>query len=506
MGRGAGGNAGHFGPYSLSQQFSVAELKGQFLLSRGSQPLPWTTDCLHGWCLAVEESLPVFRCSNGAEYIGWILGEAIGPSGEIIEENVTLGPDDVEKSIYELGGRFLVILPGLKRVYMDPCGLLSAVFSEADQMVASSSSLIPHSDKTRDRTEFIRAIGIPYVNAMYPVGMTPRFGVERLIPNHYLDLDSWTTKRHWPSDPITPVTEESLAVAEIAEITKRQIAAITRSDFATLRLTAGKDSRMLLACARDAIQRLECVTADLNDPGSRNDCRVAAKLSKIAGVPHRVMSWVEPQSRDLNLWLFRTGLEAGEVRGWQGCTTYRTQLDASRRTFYGSIGEVARSWLWMEGDRHDTEISAERLLARCICPKNSETEGRINRWIESTVVSDSFQLLDLFYVEQRVGCWAGVWANAESAYSKSQAFPMSHRRIIELMIGLPVETRRTGSLPEKIISLEWPELLRIPFNLQPFSYRLAQGVREQFGRGARAARNPAWAISKIRQRIKGSVG
>ena len=402
-------------PLGISSHFPAEELVGHFLLSKRKQKIAWNNDSIGNWTLAVQDRLPCSRIYIEDKAVGWLLGHAISPDGKIVENDLQLQSDDIEASIYSHGGRFLVILPILQRVYMDPCGLLSAVYCKHAELVASSPSLIPYDELTKDRARLLQSTGIPHVNAMFPVGMTSRHAVERIIPNHYLDLGTWKIERHWPDRALLPVDDVSAAIKEISSITKRQLRAIVKHGPTTLRLTAGKDSRMLLACARDFVDDLECVTADLNDHDAQHDCQVAEKLSKIAGVPYRAMQWVEPEPRDLDLWLFRTGFGTGEVRGWRGCTTYRTQFDPNRSDLLGSAGEVARAFFWSPDDGPNTEISGERLLRHCNCPVTPETTARVEDWISGAIANDSLQLLDLFYVEQRVGCWAGVWANAEAA-------------------------------------------------------------------------------------------
>jgi hypothetical protein len=302
-------------------------------------------------------------------------------------------------------------------------------------------------------------------------------------------------ERHWPDRVLSPIEDESSAVAEIASITKRQMQAVVKHGPATLRLTAGKDSRMLLACARDFVGELDCVTADLGDYYSQNDCRVAEKVSRIAGVPHRTLHQVESEPRDLELWLLRTGLAGGVGRGYKGSTTFRTQLDPSRSDILAYVGEVARGHYWLPDDLPNTEISPERLLSICKFPETPETIAQIEDWISCAVVNDSLQLLDLFFLENSHAYTSGWTANAEWAYSRYQAYPMCHRRVIELMMNLPIEMRRSGTLADEIISREWPELLRYPFNKLPFFGR-------QWDRFKRAARDPKRAASNMLVRLR----
>lgn len=451
-------------PRAISDRFTADRLTGQFLLSKHQVALPWSCDSVGEWHLWVEENLPCVEIRSEHQKVGWLLGHAVGGDGKMVAGELQVQSDRIEDDVYALGGRFLAILPLLERVYLDPCGLLSAVYCEQLQIVASSPNLIPYDDLTKDRTDLLTRIGIPFAIAMFPVGMTPRHAVERVVPNHYLDLRSWRTERHWPDRALDVVEDVSATVAEIASIAKQQIGAVVDDGPTTLNLTAGKDSRMLLACARNVASSLECQTFDLNDEPSRNDLRVARKVSRIAGVPHHTLTWMEPEDDDLQLWLYRTGFGTGEYRGWTGTTTLRRQMDSRRSTVYGAAGELARGIYWLPDDSPNTEITTERLLKNCSCPATPETVSRMEQWKSGADMADSLQLLDLFYVEQRLGSWAGVWTYGQAEFSRYDAFPLSHRRIMELMMRLPIDMRRSGALHSEVIRQEWPELLKYGFS------------------------------------------
>jgi hypothetical protein len=213
---------------AISQQFSPDDLAGQFLLSQSeSRPgLSWSSDSLDGWHLAVESRLQCVRILQAGAPAGWLLGRAIAPEGHIVTGNFELPPGEVEDAIYALGGRFLVILPLLRRVYLDPCGLLSAVYCQHAATVAATQCLIPFDRLTPSRTKLIEAMGLPFIRCRFPAGMTSRENIERILPNHYLDLQTWRCVRHWPKSDLQSQPDVPAAAAEIARIAKRDLSAI----------------------------------------------------------------------------------------------------------------------------------------------------------------------------------------------------------------------------------------------------------------------------------------
>jgi hypothetical protein len=72
-------------------------------------------------------------------------------------------------------------------------------------------------------------------------------------------------------------------------------------------------------------------------------------------------------------------------------------------------------------------------------------------------------VLDLAYVEQRLGCW-----QAPSTYlfpgRRYVSNPMAEAFAIETMLRLPESYRASGMLQRDMVAYGWPELLAVPFN------------------------------------------
>lgn len=455
---------------------------GQFLLGAGwnRAPARWVSDAIGDWFLGRHPDLPAIRLTGrdrGA--MGWMLGYPISEAGTLLADGESLrvpapaleSTEALEAFIYSFGGRFAaVLLDDHPRLYLDPCGSLSAVYCTHQHLVASTPNLIPYEGHTRDRAELARAIGIPHTNGMYPLGLTPRYGIERILPNHYLDLSSWETIRHWPKQPLTYLVPVEEAVVEIADIVKRQIAAVVAASPTYLPLTAGRDSRMLLACAKGVADRLELLTVELGNQPSAVDCKTSRRIAERFGLKHRVLPMERATEADLQEWMFRIGYSTGEVTGWQCATTWK-RLPGGRAMLGGNVGELARGYYWREDDTETTVIMPERLLDICRCPPHDVALARVRAWLETVPATDALQLLDMQYLEQRIGCWAGVWPYAACDYA-FEIFPVCHRRVIELMLTLPASYRRSGQLPWDIIAREWPDLLKWPFNARPRIERL----------------------------------
>lgn len=480
---------------------------GQFILSKSEVELPecWTTEKLGSWILCRHLSLPRMRLVGRDEQaIGWILGFPIDRNGMLwsdgSEIRVPWGSDrtdeSIEEFVYGFGGRFLAAFVGepKKRLYLDPVGSLSMVYCAHQEIVASTPNLIPRDRHTKFHLELAMEMGIPHTNAMYPLELTPRHNVERLIPNHYLDLDKWERVRHWPKQPLRDDDSVGNAVAAVAEITKRHISAIVSRTPTYLRLTAGGDSRMLLACAKGVADRLHLFTVPIPDDGGNLDVAVARMIADRIGLRHFVPEFQESSDADLDDYMTRIGYSTGEVRGWQSTSMFR-RANCAYAQLDGAIGSLDRGAFYKSGDTSTTRITPERLMRECLGPCSERTIPPLRRWLETAPDMDTFQLLDLFFVEQQLGCWAGVLPYAEGGDPGAILFPMCHREVITRMMTLPTEYRiygfyscengRSGSPPfmKAIIEREWPELLEWPIN-DPFGY-------------AKIVFDARWALKKI---------
>ena len=290
-------------PREFARSGSTADLCEQFVLARSLEaPEGFQTDALGSWTLAYHPTLPVITMraggtgspDTGAGRLGWLVGYPITAEGRLLAAGSTVSvaaPDDPIGFVDSLGGRFLAMFVdcATPAIYPDAAGTYSSVFSAGLEMVASTPGLIPYDESTGDRLELVEQLGIPLTNSMYPLGMTPRHGVRQLLPNHHLDLKSWTMVRHGPRWRERGSVDVEESVARIAEIVRRNVAAVMDAFPCYLQLTAGNDSRMVLACAREQRSKLATYTLRIPDLSGRNDAHVAARISERVGVEHQVV-------------------------------------------------------------------------------------------------------------------------------------------------------------------------------------------------------------------------
>jgi len=474
----------------MDARIAGTRFPGQFVLTRAEVPLPegWLSEKTGSWILARHPSLPRIRLvDDGGRGVGWFLGFPIDSGGVLLADGSEVrlpwapgGFDGaVEAFVYGFGGRFLAafVEGERKRIYLDPLGSLSFVFCAHQEIVASTPGLIPLDERTGDHVDLARDLGIPHTNAKYPLETTPRKNVERCIPNHYLDLENWTRVRHWPGEPLREEESVGETAVAVAAIVKRQIAAVVSRTPTYLRLTSGGDSRMLLSCSKAVADRLVLFTVPVKGDGARVDVDIARRIAKRFGLRHFVPEFRESNREDLEEFMDRIGYSTGELRGWESTSMFR-QADPAYAQLDGALGALDRGQYYSPDDTADARIAPERLMKQCCQgPCTERTLPALRRWLDAAPPGmDTFRLLDLFFVEQEMGAWAGILPYAEGGDPGFILYPMCHREIVTRMMTLPTEYKRNGFLNyerprrgtppfmREIISREWPELLEWPFN------------------------------------------
>ena len=452
---------------------------GQFILTRapGSIPSGWAQHQKDGWYIGANR-LPVLPVSDkSGQHCGYCLGYPVGQD-ELLTEAVTLPcqtgtvtePGVIESFYRTTGGKFvLIILQGdEQKVFLDPYGSLSTVFSITNETVASTLTLIP-GDREWDR-DTITALSMPDSGLWFPSGLTACRDVGRLLPNHCLDLKNWSVGRHWPKSPSDLAVENDTeyGVAAISRSLKGTIGAVARKYPLQMSLTAGRDVRMLLACARNELSRMTFVT--ISDNSTSVDDRVAARLAKRFSLEYRRIPVWAASHEALRHWLAVTGFAvSGDI--WKMHKTLQA-FDKRRVMLTGIAGEVGRAFYWRPGDTEESILSAVELLKRAQLPANDAILRATEAWLANLAGYNAFQVLDLFYLEQRLGCWAGPqqYGNTTSAFELS---PFNHRVVFTAMMKLQHDYRRDQRLSEDISRVNWPELLDYPFNQYTLRDKLA---------------------------------
>jgi hypothetical protein len=459
------------------QDLDTSRYRGQFVLSRTRSDLPpsWQSVAAAGWYLAVND-LPIHSLVRDEKFLGWCVGHPLG------DRPVQLDPDNIDAFYESFGGPWALMLVGLGRLMLDPGAQMPAVYDTEARVVASTPTLV-RSAQPRD-LQFERDVGFPDGDGWFPFGLTSRPNVRRLLPNHLLDLHAWTVTRHWP----TPDTDLSIHASVKPLVTSicsdlTSILRIARQQHPLeITVTAGHDSRMVLACARELVDQSTFFT--YSRPEETVDMHIARRLADIAQLDHRCIPFIEADQEQMLEWLRRTGHAV--CGGIMKIHPSMSQLDPARVLVTGIGGEIGRSIYYRRGDTAQQTLTADVLLRRVGRPPSARLLEAGAHWLQSLRGFDPFVTLDLLYIENRLACWAAP-QRFSNITSKFEFTPFVHRRIIKSILHLPHYYRWRDHLPYSVMRHAWPELRRAPVNQFTQGWR---GMRDRMIAIVRATAGP----------------
>jgi hypothetical protein len=489
-------------PHALCDSHSVNDLLGQLVISRHDAAIPptWINYKLGNFNLSHCPSAPCSEIRNEyGQTLGYCIGHYLTEPGELLGK-LDLLPhkitdESIEKFIGNLTGCFIVFIEvnGKPRIYLDPCGSSPVVYAPSEVVAATSPSLIPYGSDTQDNVELIDAVGVPYSKATFPLGITPRHGVFRLLPGHYLELDGWRAVRHWPKGPFRENPDTSAAVSEIASILSKVVGGIARKYPIQMSLTAGQDSRMILACSRGYTDNISFFTYEIPDDMGSLDSYLAKRMARRFKLDHQVILPERSSIPEREMWLYRTGCVGGQMREIDFVPMFKN-LDRGRAKLPGVVGEIARGYLWkktgLTASTSKADVWPRTLLQLAHAPETDELIGHVEQWCDALPCNNGLQLLDMFFIENSIGCMDSAFNPAYAGMPAFELWPLNNRRILELMLSLPVDYRKEQRLSTDIINLCWPELLEFPFNKWDFTYKFLTAIS-----------NPAWAFKKLSHNI-----
>jgi hypothetical protein len=464
-------------PADLYIQFGPDDLPGGFILSHvpALNPAGWPDHRLGDWTLAAHPSLPVHPILDGADTaVGFALGFPVLPDrGLQLPGDPPLRlPDSkaAETWIYPFSGSWLVALLGDKepRIYLDPAGSLAAIYSPVYQAVARSEMLIPYNERTNDRRDYIERMPIPHENVVYPPGMTPRFGIERLLPNHVLDLNSWQQTRYWPREEISLVNDTDAAVEEMSVLLHAPMAAVADRVPLELSLTAGHDSRTLLVCARDLMDRSMVFTTGLPGDVPERDVYFAKRMARRVNLPYRYIPYEEPSQHEKDLWLYRTALGTGNYLSYLGMRV-GSRLDPNAGYMQSRFSGLARDIYTKSIMRDYPDWDRRTLTPRMLLKFNNahpseEAVTRMQSWMDNLPFDEVWRVFNLLEMEQTVGSRSALLAQAYIDTHYLEVWPYAQRRAVEIMNGFHGDYKREARYYYDMLRFNWPELAEFPIN------------------------------------------
>lgn len=460
---------------------ALADCVSQFLLSRDETVAApgWTVREVGPWKLSHHEALAWTEVvARDGGNLGWFLGTILDPDGTAPTGRVEAplpaaagaDPDAVEDFVFRYGGRWLFfdLDTDAPSVLMDPIGTLALVYdTRAPRAAATTTLLDPEAGFGKEHLGI--DVPFPIPNHYYPGELTGSVGVKRLMADYRLDLNTMTAVRHWPRENVRRVAtreETEACIRTIVDGVQSVMRALAERGELLLSLTAGRDSRMLLACCRELADRITCFTFDFPTLTGPVDLAVARLLCRDMGLEHVTVPIVDVDEATQRRYLERIGFAGHPGKAWDFLVAAGTHLDTSKSWAIAYSSEVGRGNYWKPRDRADVRPDAVDLLARGGLPPLPSFVRAMDDWIDSLDYCDTFVILDILALEHR-GCgWAMAHLHGAAPF-RDIIVPYSRRDILDAMMRLPLGLRKEQGMPREVIRATWPELLRYPFQRTP---------------------------------------
>lgn len=387
------------------------------------------------------------------------------------------------KEIESLSGRWVLIFNSGDEIILfnDPCGLRSVFYTDRHNKefyCASQPGLFsvlfgidPYGNETKHfiESEYYKS----EKEYWWPSGSSLYKDVKSLVPNHYLDLDKIQTKRYWPQNAIFS-TDYNESVSRVADLLKRLMNTAGLRYKLAFPITAGIDTRVLLAASKDIREDLYFYTLMYDGLNLKSsDVHIPQKLLNSIGLDHHILDCTAEMDNEFKT-VYNGNVDMSHSYWGDIAFGLNRQYPQDRICVKGNCAEIARCFYYK--NCYPQDISGSVLARLAGMGNNNFAIQGFDHWFEEAIdVSNDckIDILDLFYWEHRIGSWQAMsqleWDIVMETYT-----PYNCR---ELLISLLSVDKKYRAPPryrffENIIETMWQELLREPINPKLFKYTL----------------------------------
>jgi|GEM_PF-4782555 len=454
----------------------------QFLLVSSAEDLP--SDLPEGWSaitvgsshLAHGPDLPVLVVGSRC-LLGWPVD--LDTQDGLFRDDL-LGLESTADLLEHLAGRFLLLgfIGPTVHAHPDPGGGLSAFHHPESGILASSPALIE--SIFAGRYASLRPVAEreallhlrEQTGTWYPAGLCQLADWTLLRPNHRTLLLSSTEskpERTWPN-PNTSQTDSQVASAKtITGLLSGILTSLSKIAPLEIPLSAGRDSRLLLACSRDFHRDVRYSVHSPIAPHRAPEVEVSSALAEVLDLDHHI-----DQPRDPNR-ILCMGYGGEVVRGHYSTT------DGDKADPLAILGYFGTA---------DIDIG---FVEQAMADWANQLDG----------IPESLHP-DLIYLEQRMATTMSAALYRDDLDCHFAVAPLCSQRLYDQVFSLPQDYRVGWTLSDDIFRHAWPATQLVPLQKTYFTGREKLHVRLRLlsapFRGPDFRR--AWRSPLLRQMIR----
>jgi hypothetical protein len=375
-----------------------------------------------------------------------------------------------------LGGRWLLIAQEANRSYLfnDPMGLRQAFYTDTERtdgnlwVMSQSGMGADLLGLTMDplAREYVKhRLSRGHAEYMWPGSSSPFREIRHLLPNHYLDLGTSRSHRFWPGKLLVPLTVDAAIDHVARRLPKLMEALANRFDLA-LGMTAGIDSRLVLAASKAIRDRLTYVSVrQIGMQADHADLMIPAKLLGKLDLPHEVLH-VQPEMSDAFRQVYEKNIFMAHAHYGPDAEAILGRYGRAKLALTGSGSEICRVDMRLGIPLLENRPSPEFLAMRHIGGLHPFTIQCVREWCASAPYGLGIELLDLFEWEQGSGNWLATTQLEFSIAWRDIFTPFNCRDVLATLLAVPKQYRQSPacSIYYKLIGRLWPEVLEEPVN------------------------------------------
>ncbi|WP_053991858.1 hypothetical protein [Mangrovimonas sp. TPBH4] len=412
-----------------------------------------------------------------------ILGIILNPLSptddeKIILESLLNNATDLKSlfnSTLHLSGRWIIIFQNHKDTFLftDPCGFRQIFYlkDKTDFACGSQPEIIKACNLFDIKIDpLLNAItkNKDYINTegMWVGSKTIYSNVYHLMPNHFLDLKNQSQSR-FTFQPRRQVSEEEI-IKNVSTLLQGTIAAITYRYNAKLALTAGWDSRVLLAASKKEVSKLAYFTDRKGVISIEHaDVWVPRLLTKKLHLKYKVINSHKKIPSSI-IDLLSQNITDSRILPKTRMIYYNLIKNDFRVNINGNGSEICRNYFDKYSTLSESELTPKVLIG-LLGYKNTNPffENEINIWLQNlpSLEKENFGILNLLYWEHKLGNWGAKYPS-EQDISNEEISPFNCRLIIELLLSCKPNSRIAPNylIYKKLINHMWPETLNVPIN------------------------------------------
>ncbi len=350
------------------------------------------------------------------------------------------------------GGRWAMFIShkGQFIVTTDCCGLkqifyASNIFASQSRYVAKAMELSP----AISNMTYIRKMMDYDKEYSWPLDSTAYVEIKRLLPNHL--YVGGCVKRVQVSNLFGNKTE-SERIEAVSHLLAKNVRGVSLRNNLAVTLTAGWDSRLVLAACSEVKDKIDVVTLKYNHIlDSHVDIQIPSLLCEQLGYEHKVLPCRKSSSEFVQS--YKSHSENAHDY-WIQMT--QCVLDHGYESWMwakGSCNEICRN---SSGILYDWQVNS-RILSKLYGLFPCEFSRQIiAKWLKDTrgyAKGSGYSILDLFYWEHRLGSWLAECLNEADVVGETFT-PFNVRAYFELIKSVPINERISPdySFFEKILA------------------------------------------------------